>query len=181
MLGDHQFENAALALAAVLNLPGLDSGKLLEASTLAFQRVSLPGRIEVVRVDAAGRPRVIVDNAHTEVSAPRLVYALNRLPRRRLQLVLSISKDKNLESILPILLKDADRVVVTSAEDTRSLDSEELAHRVRGVSSEVELDVIEDPEEAVRKTATDLGVGDLLCVTGSVYLAGIARRVLRRE
>ena len=42
----------------------------------------------------------------------------------------------------------------------------------------VQVRAIEDPEEAVRVARAELEPGRMLCATGSVYLAGIARRVL---
>jgi hypothetical protein len=38
--------------------------------------------------------------------------------------------------------------------------------------------VIPDPHEAIRRSREELPRATMLCVAGSVYLAGIARRVL---
>jgi hypothetical protein len=40
---------------------------------------------------------------------------------------------------------------------------------------------IEEPARALREALRPLSTGDLLCVTGSMYLAGTARRILREE
>ena len=42
-------------------------------------------------------------------------------------------------------------------------------------------EAIEDPARALREALRPLSPGDLLCVTGSMYLAGAARRILARS
>jgi len=122
---------------------------------------------------------MLVDSAHTAVSARALSRVLASLPRRRTQLVLSISAGKDLSAILEALLPEADEVTLTRAEPTRSLAPEEVASAVRTAAPELALRVVPNPHLAVRAAREDLAAGDLLCVSGSVYLAGIARRVLR--
>jgi dihydrofolate synthase/folylpolyglutamate synthase len=134
----------------------------------------LPGRVEVL----GHAPTLIVDAAHTAVSARALAAVLESLPLRRCHLVLSVSAGKDTDSILAALLPGADCVTVTCAEPRRSLASETLASAVRAASPELELSVEPDPQRAVRAARAELAADDLLCATGSVYLAGIARAVL---
>jgi len=100
------------------------------------------------------------------------------LPRRRCHLVLSISAGKDTDSILASLLPGADIVTVTCAQPLRSLTPEALAAAVRKLDPELELRIVPDPQQAVRAARAELACDDLLCATGSVYLAGIARGVL---
>jgi dihydrofolate synthase/folylpolyglutamate synthase len=92
--------------------------------------------------------------------------------------VLSISAGKDTDSILAALLPGADSVTVTCSEPRRSLAAETLAAAVREANPELELTIEPDPERAVRIARAELAADDLLCATGSVYLAGIARGVL---
>jgi ribosomal protein S18 acetylase RimI-like enzyme len=73
-------------------------------------------------------------------------------------------------------------VTATRAEPIRSLPAAELGRRVeayaRSASLEIEVAVEEDPEVAARSARARLEAGKRLCATGSVYLAGVARRVL---
>jgi hypothetical protein len=69
-------------------------------------------------------------------------------------------------------------VTVTRAEPVRSLAPEALGAAVREADSELELRIVPDPQQAVRAARAELAADDLLCATGSVYLAGIARGVL---
>jgi dihydrofolate synthase/folylpolyglutamate synthase len=173
--GEQQHGNAAVAVAAVRALDVHADTRIAEAAQRAFAKTVLPGRIEVVERD----PWVIIDGAHTRESARSLAAWLEGVPARHRHLVLSVALDKALDPILDMLLPLCDELTLTRAEPIRALAPSELAERVaaRGASA-VRLRVIDDPEEAVRGARAGLGSGALLCVAGSIYLAGIARRVL---
>jgi dihydrofolate synthase/folylpolyglutamate synthase len=174
LLGAHQAANAALALACARRAGIADGGDLAEAARRGLEAVRLPGRIELL-----GRaPTLIVDAAHTAASARALAGVLAEVPRRRCQLVLSISAGKDTEAILAALLPGADVVTVTRAEPLRSLAPEALAAAVRDAAPGLEQRIVDDPQLAVEAARAALGPDDLLCATGSVYLAGIARKVL---
>jgi dihydrofolate synthase/folylpolyglutamate synthase len=174
-LGTHQARNAALALACVARAPGCVRGDpLIEAARRGFEVARLPGRIELI-----GRaPWLLVDSAHTESSAAALAEVLQSIPRRRSQLVLSISAGKDADAILRHLLPEVDAVTVTRAEPIRSLSPSEVATAIRAAAPDVLVQVVPNPHLAIRAAREELGAEDLLCVSGSIYLAGIARRVL---
>jgi len=173
--------NAGLALASVRALKAYDDGAVAAAVRDTFPAVRLPARLEIL----AGDPDVIVDAAHTVESARALARALEVLAPDGFDLLLSVSADKHVDALLDCLLGRAGRVWVTQAEPTRSLTSTALARRVeasaRAGQHGVELRAIADPEEAARVARASLPAGSRLCATGSVYLAGIARRVLGGE
>jgi dihydrofolate synthase/folylpolyglutamate synthase len=175
VLGAHQASNAALALACARRARVAADADLARAAARGLGAAELPGRVEVL-----GRsPWLLVDGAHTAVSARALASALTALPRRRSHLVLSISAGKDTASILEAVLPEADAVTVTRAEPTRSLEPGEIAAAVRAAAPGLALRVVPNPHLAVRAARDALSADDLLCATGSVYLAGIARRVLR--
>jgi dihydrofolate synthase/folylpolyglutamate synthase len=174
--GRHQRENAAVALAAVRSLGAHADARIVEAAQRAFARVSLPGRIEVVERD----PWVVIDSAHTRESVRALIGVLEDVPVRSRHFVLSVSRDKALDGMLELLLPFANELTATRAEPIRALDPAELAARAASRGKGVAVHVVEDPREAVRAARARLGRDGLLCVVGSVYLAGIARSVLLR-
>jgi dihydrofolate synthase/folylpolyglutamate synthase len=175
VLGSHQADNAALALACARRLTGGPDGDALRAAAACgLAAARLPGRVEVI----GHAPWRIADGAHTGASARALVRALAVLPRRRSRLVLSVSAGKDLAEILAALLPAFDEVTVTRADAVRSLQPAEVAAAVRAAAPEVPVHAVPNPFLALRAAREGLGAGDLLCATGSVYLAGIARRVL---
>ncbi len=154
---------------------------LIGRRLLAVGRAARPCRAELpARIELLGeQPWIVVDSAHTPRSAAALARALGPLKRARTRLVLSISGDKPLEAILAELLPLADEVFVTRAEPVRSLDPAQVARAVRAAAPGLALRAVPNPFLAVRAAAEGLGANDLLVATGSVYLAGIARRILR--
>jgi dihydrofolate synthase/folylpolyglutamate synthase len=173
--GAHQAANAALAVACVRRAGVVDDAVLRSAAPRAFAAVSLPGRIEIL----ARAPWIVVDGAHTAASARALAATLRRIPRERSHLVLSVSAGKDLQAICEALAPEADVVTVTRAEPVRSLDPQLVADAVRAVAGRAEVRVVPNPHLALRAARETLAPGGLLCASGSVYLAGIARRLLR--
>jgi dihydrofolate synthase/folylpolyglutamate synthase len=174
--GAHQAANAALALACVRRLRVASDEVLARAAQAAFARIALPGRVEIV----SRAPWIVIDGAHTEESAKALARVLERIPRRSAHLVVSISAGKALAAICAALAPHADRVTVTRAEPIRSLTPGEVAEAFRAVAAPgLDLRIVPNPHLALRAARESAGPGDLLCATGSFYLAGIARSVLR--
>jgi dihydrofolate synthase/folylpolyglutamate synthase len=174
--GVHQAANAALAAAAVRRLlPTLTPAAFAEIASVGLAAARLPARVEIV----ARAPWVIVDAAHTTASARALAAVLSELGRP-VDFVLSVSAGKDTQGILAALLPLARTLTITRAEPTRSLDPGEIAAIARAVAPEVALRVVPNPHLALRAAREVLAGDAVLCATGSVYLAGIARRVLER-
>ncbi len=174
MPGPAAVENAGLAIACVRAL-GVHSDDAMRAAIRdRLARCKLPGRIEVLENDS----EVIVDAAHTAESARVLGSTLETLAPKGIDLVLSVSGDKNLGALLDALLPRTHRVWLTRANPLRSVDVDALAMAVRAHSPETIVEVVEDPETAVRRARDELSSSLRLCVAGSVYMAGVARRVL---
>lgn len=178
-LGEHQLANAGVAVAAVRALSTYEDAQIAEAARRAFSEVTLPARTEIIERD----PWVVIDAAHTRESARALRAFLDTLGNQPVHFVLSVSGDKALDALLETLLpSDAvsrgDRVTVTRAEPIRAAAPSDIAARVVAVRPGLTVAVEEDPSTAVRRAREALAADSLLCVSGSIYLAGIAREVL---
>lgn len=179
--------NAALAIACVQALGAWDEASVARAAARGLGTCRLPGRTERLDRD----PRVLVDAAHTQRSSEALAEVLETLAPDGYDLVLSVSADKALAAFLAPLLRSGrvGRIVTTRAEPTRSLPARELAEIVAAALADISSDsafmpevaAIDAPEAALREARASLAPGHLLVATGSVYLAGIARRVLGAE
>jgi dihydrofolate synthase/folylpolyglutamate synthase len=166
--------NAALAIACVRRQLADASPPPADWVQASLRAVCLPGRIEVL-----GRePWIVVDAAHTAASVGALVRVLGALAAP-VDLVLSISADKDAEALLRALLPLARRVTLTRAEPTRSLPPERIAEVAASLAPGVQLRVVPNPHLAVRAAREAATPDAVLCATGSVYLAGIARALLR--
>lgn len=173
VLGHHQIDNAALALAGVFRLPGWSGTDRITAAREGLMEAQLPGRVEI----AARNPVVLIDSAHTSESAAALARVLEDMPAIRRRFVLSMSRDKSVESVLAQLLSSESDVWVTRADIHRSLQVDELRALCEQVAPGCRIVCEEDPRAALRQARDGMGESDLLCCAGSVYLAGIAREV----
>ncbi|GMQ76711.1 MAG: folylpolyglutamate synthase/dihydrofolate synthase family protein [Gammaproteobacteria bacterium] len=172
---DCHARNAALAIACAQRVAGCSQARLQRAVARALADTRPPGRMEVV----GEHPWVVIDGAHTPASTRALAEMLKGLPARRMHLIVSLSATRDSAAVLAPLLERAHRVVITSAEATRSLDSKQVAAAlVAGGYPASRLRAIPDPRKAVLETHQALAPHDLLCIAGSMYMAGVARETL---
>jgi len=80
--------------------------------------------------------------------------------------------------MLELLLPLAGELTLTCADPVRGLAPAEIARRIGSRAAEIEVHLADDPGQAIRDARASLAPDALLCVVGSVYLAGIARREL---
>ena len=171
LLGEHQLENAAVAVGLVEALAeaGVDVGR--EAIEEGLRRVEWPCRLEVLRRE----PLVIADGAHNPHSAARLVDAVRALvPGRRLTLVVGVSRNKDVDGLACELSRlSPAEVVATRSRHPRSALPQTLAREFGryGAAVRVAGSVAEAVDAAVESAAED----DAVLVTGSLFVAAEAR------
>ena len=93
--------------------------------------------------------------------------------------ILEAVRRLGVELVIPV--SDAafvEAVTVTRADPIRARDPKQVASELAQLRPSIAVRVIEEPYEAVRRSREELQGTTMLCVVGSVYLAGIARRVL---
>ncbi|HVL86794.1 MAG TPA: folylpolyglutamate synthase/dihydrofolate synthase family protein [Candidatus Thermoplasmatota archaeon] len=172
LLGDHQVENAGLAMLA---LEGARSALPVDGEALAagLARARWPGRLDVCDRD----PLTLLDGAHNPDAAARLGAFLDRYELSPAVLVLGILKDKDVDSVLERLVPRGSRLVASTAPGPRGLPAAELAARTRG---RIATDVVEDPrlalDQARRLARSD---GGTVVATGSLYFVGAILASLR--
>ena len=172
--GRHMLDNAALALAlvdAAGALTLLDDG----AAGAALESAMLPGRAEVLRE----HPLVVADGAHTRAAVDALVEVLGPSGAAGLVAVVSVTRGRDAVLMLASLVRRCDAVFATAAEPSRSLPSSELARALEASGARAPIIAIDDPADAIRAAVRAAGDDGTVCATGSMYMAGAARRVLR--
>lgn len=174
LLGEHQSANAALAVAVIDLLCGRGYRVPEQAVRRGLAGMKWPIRIEVV----GWRPTVVVDAAHNCASVAALIKTLNTTfhPRRRI-LVFGTSRDKDVSGMLRQLLPEFDAAILTKyLNNPRAVPVENLRRRVQTLS-EFPVHSAPDPPTAwklARHLATE---DDLICVTGSFFLAAEMREL----
>jgi dihydrofolate synthase/folylpolyglutamate synthase len=175
LLGDHQAANAAVAIACIEQLQA-EGWHLPDAAVAAgLAEVSWPARLEVV----GRKPLVVLDCAHNVASAVALVRTLQSsfAPARRL-LVFAGSGDKDLAGMFRVLAPHFCHAFLTRYTDNpRSVAPEKLADLLRA-GGELPATVCPTPAEAYRAARAAAGPNDLICIAGSVFLAGELRPML---
>ncbi len=172
MIGCHQGENAASALAAAELLHDLGYPVTIKAMQNGIANTFWPGRLEFL----GNGPRFLLDGAHNAAGTAALVTALQGLPRQRLLLVLGLMGDKDLDAIAGPLLSQAEQVYAVAPALQRALPVNELVLfcQRRGVSCIAAGSVANGLAEAAAAART----GDLILVTGSLFTVGEARAEL---
>ena len=178
--GRRMAENAALALACVSALPDFRRARLAHAAT-ALASVELPGRAEVLQT----APWIVVDAAHTPASITALAELLEDLPGSERHFserhfLVSVSGDKPVALLAP-LLDTATSVTVTCPEPLRSLPAARLAEMISNARPGLEIHLEPDVPAALSRARSKLKPDSLLCATGSTYLAGAVRKLIRRD
>ena len=172
--GRHMLGNAALALALANEAGALD--RLDDAAAgAALEAAVLPGRAEVLRE----APLVIADGAHTHASIEALVEVLDARATAGLVAVVSLTRGKDAARVLFPLLRRADTVIATAADASRSLTAAELARALEALRPRAAIIRADTPAEAIQAAVDAAGREGTVCATGSMYMAGAARRVLR--
>lgn len=172
LLGEHQAENAAVAVAVLEAFRAARSGDGLaerigpEAIAEGLRSTEWPGRFDIVR----RQPWVIADGAHTEESADRLRRTLEQVfPGRRVTFVIGTSRDKPVEAIAAALAAVAGPFIAVAADHPRALPVEVLAERLR--SAGYPATRAETTRSALNAWLPAAGPGDILVATGSLFVA----------
>ncbi len=185
--GTFQIENAAVALAALdaARRAGLPITQAACETALAGTR--WPGRLEIV----SRRPLIVLDGAHNVHSMQRLIESIEHLhgpqpARGRVVFIFGCMADKESGAMLQALLPIARRVILTAARHVRAASPDdllaaasEIRETARGVGAgwadQIGLETAPDTASAIHMARQGLQKDDLLCITGSLSIAGEAR------
>ncbi|KAA2275404.1 MULTISPECIES: folylpolyglutamate synthase/dihydrofolate synthase family protein [unclassified Staphylococcus] len=158
MLGEHQKENAALAITALIELYEqeiitLDFNKMIDA----IESVSWTGRIEQIKEN----PLIIIDGAHNNESIEALIDTIkNYYDNEKMDVLFSAIKGKPVHGMLNKLEEISNHLYFTEFDFPKALTKDEL-------SEQVNLEHIEFIDDYVSFIKNYEGNG--LLITGSLY------------
>jgi len=181
MLGDFQQENAAVAVlsAEILGESGLRISP--EHIRKGIARAVVPGRMEL----AGERPKILLDSAHNPAAAKRAAATVGWLKREcgfgKVHLLFGILGDKDLRNVLGPMLTVADTLTFTQPTTERALKVEKAQKKVTALAGKKGLSFVSRPDNAMRATLKLAGKKDVVWVTGSMYLVGEVRALLKRK
>ncbi len=181
LFGDHQAQNAAVAIAAVESFLG-DGRHAIPGDVLAegLATATSPGRLQLIGIE----PSVIVDAAHNPHGAEALTSAVTEyFDFDEVAVVLGVLTDKDAPGIISALTPIATRFAVTQSSSDRTIGFEELADEVESIAPHAELGRFETVEDALaeaRAWASQAPKRAVL-VTGSITLVADAMALAERE
>ena len=177
--GIYQQMNCNTALAAIENLQKRGIVSITEEQIReALLQVSWPGRMEYWPLE--DEKAILLDGAHNPAGIAGLAENLRALySDREIILFLSILDDKEQITMLREILPLASAVVLTQpVHNDRAKNWKGLAEQVREIAPDCPCRIYEDYKEGLKQEVAQLQSGQLLCITGSLYLLGDCRTYL---
>ncbi len=172
LMGEHQAINCGLALAVIDKLKtrgiALNDARVMEG----LAKTVVPGRMEMV----CQTPRVVVDGAHNAASLDAAIKAIGQhINCDSMVVIFGCCGDKDVAGMLERITSGADKVIFTRVNNIRSADPNELAARYNELYGKM-AQVGQTLEEALAIATRAVTKEDLICITGSFYLVGEAKR-----
>ena len=172
LVGEHQAINCGLALSIIDKLKGrgfvISDMKAMEG----LNKLQMPGRMEQI----ATQPRVIVDGAHNAASIDAFMRAIGQhVPYDSMVLIFGCCSDKDVTGMLEKITGGADKVIFTKVDNIRTADPNELAAQYTELYGKM-AQVASSLEEALAIANRAVTKEDLVCITGSFYLVGEAKK-----
>jgi dihydrofolate synthase/folylpolyglutamate synthase len=172
LVGEHQAINCGLALSVIDKLKtrgiAINDSRAMEG----LAKVTIPGRMEMV----SQMPRVIVDGAHNAASLDAMMKGIGQhIPYDSMVVIFGCCSDKDVAGMLERITSGADKVIFTKVDNIRSSDPEELAARYVELYGKM-AQVANTLDDALAIANRAVSKEDLICITGSFYLVGEAKK-----
>jgi dihydrofolate synthase/folylpolyglutamate synthase len=183
--GEHQAQNAAIALAAVESFLGAGTERGLNAEAVrdGFAGATSPGRLERIR----NSPPILLDAAHNAHGMRATVKALTEeFAFSGLVAVVAALADKDVEGMLELLEPITESIVVTRNTSPRAMSAAQLGLIAEELYGPERVHIVPDFPDAI-DTAVALAESDnavpgsvAILITGSVITVADARGLLKR-
>ncbi|MFF9562672.1 bifunctional folylpolyglutamate synthase/dihydrofolate synthase [Leifsonia sp. NPDC014704] len=174
LYGDHQAQNAAVAVAAVETFLGRGTQPLNPALVEeGFATATSPGRLQLIGIE----PSILVDAAHNPAGAEVLAEALRTyFDFDEITFVVGILGDKDARGVIRALAPVATQFFVTRPDSERAREAEDLGDLVREEVGDEATIVYSDPIDALESARDWAGEEGrrAVVVAGSIVLVGQA-------
>lgn len=173
LIGKHQVDNAATAIGAIeaLRIKGLNIPT--KAIRDGLEKVRWEGRLEIIQYN----PLLVLDGAHNPNGISIVRQTLEELfSYNRLILVLAIFSDKDYKKMVQIISPLADLIITTKAENPRATPPQVIAKEAEQYKNKNKIIVTKNIPQAINCALSNSKKNDLICITGSLYTVGEAKR-----
>ena len=176
LLGRHQADNSAAAITAIeaLKIRGVNITE--KAIRAGLGKVNWTGRLEIIQ----NNPTLVLDGAHNPNGVKVVRDALKEIfSYHRLILVLAIFADKDYKKMIQIIVPNADLVIAAKTENPRAASPRIIAKEAAQYIDQNKIIVTENIPQAINCALSNSNEDDLICITGSLYTAGEAKRYFK--
>ncbi|MEQ8156004.1 MAG: folylpolyglutamate synthase/dihydrofolate synthase family protein [Clostridiaceae bacterium] len=177
LLGKHQITNCLTALTAVKALE-VQCGIEIDDNSIkkGIESVIWKGRMEVMRYN----PLVVIDGAHNIDGIKKLKENLKTyFSYNNLILILGILADKQVDEMIKEICPEAKEVIAVTPNSERAELSEVLRDKI--LENNVNAISKNSYEDAYRYALSRLGEGDMLLISGSLYMIGDMRKIINNN
>lgn len=177
LLGEHQIYNASLALITIMKL--VQDNKISVSESMirdGLRKTKWIGRLELIK----DNPKILIDGAHNYKGALSLKNSLEKIfDYNRIILCIGLLEDKEIDNIISVLASKADMIIATEPNNPRRLESNKLMKSIKKYNKNVL--AIKDVNEAVDRACHEYKEGDIIVISGSLYLIGDIRKYIKEK
>lgn len=173
-VGAHQAVNAAVATMALSIIMKQDNRVNENDLREGLARAKWKGRFEIHTI--AGKTYVM-DGAHNPAGAEALKEALEeQYPDKRRILVFTSLQDKDTETVIQLLIRKGDRVLLCEAPTPRTRKPEDIEAMIKAQAIDAACTAEPSVEAALDTAAKEATDKDVILICGSLYILGDAIR-----
>ena len=173
LLGEHQLQNAAVALETLWTLRDLGWPVTGQAIEKGLEKTVWPARMELAR----RHPDVLLDGGHNPQCMAALHRALEQLyPGKKLLFLTGVLGDKDYPAMMGELLPLAKAFVTITPDSERALSAQDLAAYLESRGGQAT--PCQTTQEGLERVLELAGPEDTVCVCGSLYMIGQVRHLL---
>lgn len=184
LAGDFQVQNAAIALAILIQVCKRDSFTIeKDRINVALSALTIPGRFDII---SRKNKQIILDGAHNRQKMESFITNLHTyFPGKKFTFLLGFKEGKDITSILDLIFPIAEKIYITDFFNNQadfvslSVDLHSLAELIQKKeftnveiiynAADAILDIVEDMEDSI------------LVITGSLYLLSDVYKAIRRS
>lgn len=175
LLGKHQAENCALALATVYLLSKLDKFEFPHPKweariRKALEQANFPGRFEIKNMNGK---KIVIDGAHNAQKMSNFLNSLKEIfPKEKFVFLLAFKNDKDFKKMINLIIPFAQKIIITNFFSANQ-DWLHLPQEPKNIAQYLDVlkfskyKIFEDNKIALQKALKEK---DNLIITGSLYL-----------
>lgn len=174
LIGDHQIKNSIVALNVIEYLNDIKITNISEENIRkGLLETKWPGRIEKI----SENPMFIIDGAHNEEGAKSLANSIDKyFENKNKILVIGMLEDKDIESVLDLLIPKFNKVITTTPDNPRAIDANKLKEKIERYN--IEVTCKPNIKEAVGYALEISNKDDVIISAGSLYMIGNVRTII---